>query len=87
MNKTELISSVAEKAGMSKSQAGNAIEAFMECVVDSLKGGDSVSLTGFGTFSVVERGERQGRNPRTGEPMTIKAKKVAKFKPGKGLSL
>ncbi|PIE03405.1 MAG: DNA-binding protein [Acidobacteria bacterium] len=87
MNKTELITSMAKKTGMTKTQSGEALAAFLDTVKESLQAGESVSLPGFGSFSVSERAERQGRNPRTGEIITIAAKKVAKFKAGKGLDL
>ena len=82
MNKSELIDAIAAKAGLKKADAKNALEAFMAATSETLKGGGKVSLVGFGTFSVSERGERQGRNPKTGATMTIPAKKVVKFKAG-----
>ena len=85
MNKNDFVSSVAEKAGLSKADAKKAIDAFCETVSEVLKAGDKLSLVGFGTFSVAERGERQGINPLTKQPITIAAKKVAKFKAGKDL--
>ena len=86
MNKNDFVSSVAEKAGLSKADAKKAIDAFCETVSDVLKAGDKLSLVGFGTFSVSERGERQGINPLTKQPITIAAKKSAKFKGGKELT-
>ena len=86
MNKNDFVSSVAEKAGLSKADAKKAIDAFCETVSDVLKAGDKLSLVGFGTFSVAERGERQGINPLTKQPITIAAKKSAKFKGGKELT-
>ena len=85
MNKAELVDAMAKKAGLTKAQAARALDAFLESVEEALKKGDSVVLVGFGTFAVKERKERQGRNPRTGEPMTIPAAKVPAFRPGKKL--
>ena len=82
MNKSELIDAIAAKAGLKKVDAKNALEAFMATTSETLKDGGKVSLVGFGTFSVSERGARQGRNPKTGATMTIPAKKVVKFKAG-----
>lgn len=82
MNKSELISTIAEKSGLTKVDAKKALEATTEAIVDALKANDKVALVGFGTFSVSERPERQGINPRTKETVTIAAKKVAKFKAG-----
>ncbi len=85
MNKTELITGMAEKAEISKKDAEKALNAFTNIVADTLVDGDKVSITGFGTFEVVERAERQGRNPATGETITITASKSPKFKAGKAL--
>jgi DNA-binding protein HU-beta len=85
MNKSELIDVIAEQAEISKAAAGRALDATVAAVKDALKAGDSVSLIGFGTFSVGERAARTGRNPRTGNSLNIKAAKVPKFRPGKGL--
>lgn len=85
MNKAELVDAIAQKAGLTKAQAARALDAFIETVEEALQKGDSVILVGFGTFTVKERKERQGRNPRTGEPMTIPAAKVPTFRPGKKL--
>ena len=82
MNKSELIDAIAAKAGLKKADAKNALEAFMATTSETLKDGGKVSLVGFGTFAVSERGARQGRNPKTGATMTIPAKKVVKFKAG-----
>jgi nucleoid DNA-binding protein len=84
MNKVELINEVA-KATCSKAEAGKAIDAFLGAVKKALKKGDTVSLIGFGTFSVAKRAARKGRNPQTGAPLKIAAKKVPKFKAGKAL--
>ena len=85
MNKSELIDIVAEKADISKSTAGDALEAVLEGITTALKGGDSVTFVGFGTFSVSARAARDGRNPRTGETIKIAASNLAKFKAGKAL--
>lgn len=85
MNKTELISAMAEKAEISKKDAEKALTAFTNVVADVLVDGDKVAITGFGTFEVVERAERQGRNPATGETITIASSKSPKFKAGKAL--
>ena len=76
---------MATEAGISKVAAEKALNGFINGVKDALKGGDTVTLIGFGTFSVSERKARVGRNPRTGAELPIPACKVAKFKPGKGL--
>ena len=86
MNKAELIGSIADKSGLSRSEAGRALEAFTDSVEAALKDGDRISLVGFGSFSVDKRDARTGRNPRTGEEIQIAAKNVVKFKPGAGLS-
>ena len=85
MNKTEFIAAVADKAELSKKDAEKAIKAFTETVADELKKGEKVQLVGFGTFEISERAEREGRNPQTGETMTIAASKNVKFKAGKAL--
>jgi DNA-binding protein HU-beta len=86
MNKSDLIDAVAAKAGLTKVQAKAAVDSYHETVTGTLSAGNRVEILGFGTFSVTERSARTGRNPKTGEALTIKAKKVAKFKPGKALS-
>jgi DNA-binding protein HU-beta len=86
MTKAELISKIAEDAGVTKATAGAALESFLEGVTKTLKSGDKLTLVGFGTFSVSKRAARKGRNPFTGEEIKIKAKKVAKFKASKELS-
>lgn len=86
MNKSELIAKMADDAGITKTQANAALDAFTGAVTKTLKGGGKVTLVGFGTFSVTKRAARTGRNPQTGAAIKIKAKKVAKFKPGKDLS-
>lgn len=85
MNKTELIEHIAKHADISKAAAGRALEALIGGVKSSLKKNNTVSLIGFGTFSVSKRAARSGRNPRTGAAIKIKAAKVPKFKPGKAL--
>lgn len=85
MNKSELAAAMAEKAGLSKADAANALNAYIEVVKEELAKGESISLIGFGTMSVVDRPERTGHNPATGEKITIAAKKSVKFKAGKGL--
>jgi DNA-binding protein HU-beta len=86
MNKAELISKLADDAGITKTQANAALDSFVAAVTKTLKGGGKVTLVGFGTFSVSKRAARNGRNPQTGAVIKIKAKKVAKFKAGKELS-
>lgn len=85
MNRTELIAAMAEKAEISKNDSEKALTTFTNIVADTLIDGDKVVITGFGTFEVVERAERQGRNPATGESITIAASKSPKFKAGKAL--
>lgn len=85
MNKTELISSVAETAGLSKKDATAAVEALFSSVQDTLAKGDKVQIIGFGTFEVRERAARKGRNPQTGKEIEIAASKVPAFKAGKAL--
>ena len=85
MNKAELIAKIAEDAGITKTQANATLDSFVEAVTKSLKKGDKVTMVGFGTFSVSKRAARNGRNPQTGATIKIKAKKVARFKPGKEL--
>ncbi len=86
MNKAELISKLADDAGVTKTQANAALDSFVEAVTVTLKKGGKVTLVGFGTFSVSKRAARNGRNPQTGAVIKIKAKRVAKFKAGKELS-
>ncbi len=85
MNKGELIDAIAKDAGLSKADAGKALNAFVSNVSGSLKKGNAVQLIGFGTFSISKRAARTGRNPQTGAAIKIAAKKVAKFKAGKAL--
>ena len=85
MNKTELIAAIAEKTELSKKDAERALKAFTEVVEEELKKGEKVQLVGFGTFEVSKRAAREGRNPQTGEYMTIEASNTPKFKAGKAL--
>lgn len=85
MNKTELIDTVAANANLTKTDAGNAVDAVFDSITKTLADGDQVALVGFGTFSVSDRAARTGRNPRTGETINIAATRVPKFKAGKGL--
>ncbi|MBO4774230.1 MAG: HU family DNA-binding protein [Bacteroidales bacterium] len=87
MYKADLVNAMAEKAGMTKVQAKKALDAMMDTTVETLKKGEKVVLLGFGTFSVVERPARKGRNPRTGEVIKIKASKSVKFKAGAGMDM
>lgn len=82
MNKAQLIDAMAAKAELSKADAKKALDAFVDAVTETLKSGDRLGLVGFGSFSVSERGERTGINPRTKESIVIPAKKVVKFKAG-----
>jgi len=83
--KAEFVDKVAAKSGLSKKDAGNAVDAVISSIEDSLSAGDEVSFTGFGKFHVANRGAREGRNPRTGETMTIAASRVPRFTAGSGL--
>ena len=85
MTKQELVLAIAEEAGITKKDADAAVKAFTEVVAKALKDGDKVQLIGFGTFEVVERPAREGRNPATGEKLTISASKLPKFKAGAAL--
>ena len=85
MTKAEFVAKVAEKAELKKVDAEKAVNAFLETVSETLKAGDKVVFTGFGSFEVTERAAKEGRNPSTGEKIQIKAAKVPKFKAGKGL--
>jgi len=84
MNKSELIERMADQAGISKTAAGAALDAATEAIKATLNKGGSVTLVGFGAFTVTKRAARMGRNPRTGEPVKIKASKAPKFTAGKG---
>ncbi|HHM05918.1 MAG TPA: HU family DNA-binding protein [Gammaproteobacteria bacterium] len=85
MKKTELVDVVAQSADLSKTAAGRAVDAVVDAITEALKNGDTVTLVGFGTFSVRERAARTGRNPQTGEEIKIKAAKIPTFKAGKAL--
>ena len=85
MNKQELIGHVADRSGLSRTDAMRAVETMLEVVTSTLKRGDEVRLVGFGNFSVTRRKASTGRNPRTGEPIQIKASSQPKFRPGKVL--
>jgi DNA-binding protein HU-beta len=85
VNKSELIDAIADSADISKAAAGRAVDAVVESVTNALKGGDQVTLIGFGTFSVKDRAARTGRNPQTGAEIQIKAAKIPSFKAGKAL--
>ena len=86
MTKVELVGKIVSEGGITKSQAEKALDGFVAAVSDALSGGDKITLVGFGTFSVGERAQREGRNPRTGEKIKIPESKVVKFKAGKTLS-
>jgi DNA-binding protein HU-beta len=86
MNKAELIDAMASHSGLTKADAKKALDAYIGATTEALKGGDRVSLVGFGSFSVTTREERKGRNPQTGKEITIPAKKVVKFKAGAELA-
>ncbi|MEO1701825.1 MAG: HU family DNA-binding protein [Pseudomonadota bacterium] len=85
MNKNELAAAVAEKTGMAKGDAATAVDAVFDVITSTLKGGDDVRLLGFGNFVVQQRAATTGRNPMTGQPVDIPAKRVPKFSAGKGL--
>ena len=85
VNKTEMIEQVAASADISRTAATRALEAVLESIKVTLKKNGTVTLVGFGTFSVAKRAARAGRNPQTGDAINIKAARVPKFKPGKGL--
>lgn len=85
MNKAELIAAVAAKTGITKKQAAETIDAVTDTITNTLKTGESVLLVGFGTFEAKKKDARTGRNPKTGEPIEIAARRVASFKPGKDL--
>ena len=85
MTKSDFVDQVASESGLSKKDAGAAVDAVLGTIENALKSGDEVSFTGFGKFHVAQRGAREGRNPRTGESMTIAASKVPRFTAGSGL--
>ncbi len=86
MNKAQLIDAIAGDSGLTKADAKKALDSFITVTSDALKGGDRISLIGFGSFSVSERSARTGRNPQTGKEIQIAAKKIVKFKAGSELS-
>lgn len=86
MNKAQLVEAIAKEADISKAKAGSAVDAFVDSIAKSLKKGQDVTIVGFGTFKVSKREARMGRNPQTGAAIKIKARKVARFKPGKALA-
>lgn len=85
MNKTQLIDAIAEDAGITKAAAKSALESFLKNVGQTLTNGEKISLVGFGSWSISERAEREGRNPQTGKAIKIAAKKMVKFKAGSEL--
>ena len=85
MNKAELIAAIAEQANLTKADAGRALDGLTQAIENTLKAGESVTLVGFGSFEVRARAERSGRNPQTGEAMTIAASKTPAFNPSKSL--
>ena len=85
MNKTQLVEKIAEKAGITKKKADEALKAFESVVTETLGSDDNITLVGFGTFEATERKSREGRNPKTGEVVKIEARKVPRFRPGKAL--
>ena len=85
MTKSEFVDQVAAQSGLSKSDAGNAVDAMLQVIEDTLKRGGEISFTGFGKFSVADRGARQGVNPQTGERIEISASRVPRFSAGSAL--
>ena len=85
MTKADLVAAIAKETDLTKADAERTINSFLANVTKTLKKEGKLTITGFGTFEVVKRKRRKGRNPQTGDPITIKAHKVVKFKPGKGL--
>ena len=85
MNKSELIDAIATESGLTKADAGKALDGFLKAITSGLANGENIALVGFGTFSVKDRAERKGRNPQTGAEITIQAAKIPSFKAGKGL--
>jgi DNA-binding protein HU-beta len=86
MNKSDLIAAIAKEAKIAKTEANSVVDATTKAITSALKKGDKVTLVGFGTFSIAKRAARVGRNPQTGKPLNIAAKKVAKFKAGSELA-
>ena len=85
MNKVELVEAVSDQTGITKKEARNILDAVTEAITNALSNGEKITLVDFGTFHVMEKKAREGRNPRTGEKLEIPAKKVAKFRAGKNL--
>ena len=85
MNKNDLVAAIAGSTGLSKSDSARAVDSVFDSIADALKAGEEVRIVGFGSFKVTHRKQSQGRNPRTGEPITIPASNQPKFKAGKGL--
>ncbi len=85
MTRADIVDEVAENADLSKKEAEVLVEAFLECLADALKSGESVELRGFGSFRFRERNPRLGRNPKTGAPVEVPSKRIPYFKPGKAL--
>lgn len=85
MNKSELIKAIASESGLTQAQAENALNAYCKVVIDELGDGGEVNIVGFGSFTIAQRAERAGRNPKTGETLTIPAGRAPKFKAGKAL--
>ena len=86
MNKQELIDAMAAESGLSKKDSKEALDALVKTVGETLKKGDNISLVGFGSFTVIQKAARTGKNPQTGKPIQIAAKKAVKFRPGKELA-
>jgi len=85
MNKNDLTQQVSDRAGIGRNEAAKAVDAVFDCISETLKAGDEVRLTGFGVFAVASRAGGKGRNPQTGEEITIKPSKQPRFRPGKQL--
>jgi len=85
VNKNDLVAAIADSTGLSKSDSAKAVDSVFDSIADALKAGEEVRIVGFGSFNVTHRKQSQGRNPRTGEPITIPASNQPKFKAGKGL--
>jgi DNA-binding protein HU-beta len=86
MNKSDLVNSIAEKSGLTKTKSNEVVDVIVSTISEALKSGDKVTLVGFGTFTTTQRDARKGRNPKTGETLDIPAKRVAKFKAGTELT-
>jgi DNA-binding protein HU-beta len=86
MNKAELVEAIAKETGLTKTKSGEVIATIVNTITETLKNGEKVSLVGFGTWTTTKRGERKGRNPKTGEEITIASRTVAKFKAGNELT-